>query len=277
MDRRDFLKKSGAVVAGGLLADLGIFEQAAGEARRPKGRPNIVFILVDEMRFPRVFPAGVDTPAEFLRRYMPNVFYLWQHGGEVRGLLQFRQRPQPGASDDRDRPVPHQQWLLATRTTSGPSLQPGLPTYGKLLRDSSATRPRISASGTSPIHRPMAAPSATWRTTASEDMKPDPVGTNGQGAQDDVSVIADSAAEWLRTEARSATPFCVTVSFVNPHDKQFFWAGSENVLREPVQKPGAEALHPELHLGCERREPAAVGIPKHPAELGGVRGPAGGR
>ena len=104
MDRRD-LKKSGAVVAGGLLADLGIFEQAAGAARRPKGRPNIVFILVDEMRFPRVFPAGVDTPAEFLRRYMPNVFYLW-HGGEVRGLLQFRQRPQPGASDDRDRPVP---------------------------------------------------------------------------------------------------------------------------------------------------------------------------
>ena len=56
---------------------------------------------------------------------------------------------------------------------------------------------------------------------------PDPVGTNGQGAADDVSVIATSAAQWLRQKARSAAPFCVTVSFVNPHDKEFFWAGSE--------------------------------------------------
>ena len=30
MDRREFLTKGGAVVAGGLLADLGTFEQAAG-------------------------------------------------------------------------------------------------------------------------------------------------------------------------------------------------------------------------------------------------------
>jgi len=56
---------------------------------------------------------------------------------------------------------------------------------------------------------------------------PDPVGTNGQGAADDVSVIATSAAQWLRHKASKAAPFCVTVSFVNPHDKEFFWAGSE--------------------------------------------------
>ncbi len=92
MDRRDFLKKSGGAVAAGLLADLGVLEQAAGAARGTNGRPNIVFILVDEMRFPRVFPAGVDTPAEFLRRYMPNVFYLWQHGVKFEQLLQLRER-----------------------------------------------------------------------------------------------------------------------------------------------------------------------------------------
>ena len=79
MDRRDFLRTSGALVAGGVLADLGIFEQAAGAAGKTQSRPNIVVILVDEMRFPSVFPAGVHTPAEFLRRFMPNVFYLWQH------------------------------------------------------------------------------------------------------------------------------------------------------------------------------------------------------
>ena len=43
MDRRDFLKKTGAVAAAGLLADLGILEQAAGAAKRTDRQPNIVF------------------------------------------------------------------------------------------------------------------------------------------------------------------------------------------------------------------------------------------
>src|ERR1700733_3676337 len=80
MDRREFLQKSGAVMAGGLLAELGILEEAAGAARNTNSRPNIVLILVDEMRFPSVFPAGVNTPAEFLRRYMPNLYHLWPRG-----------------------------------------------------------------------------------------------------------------------------------------------------------------------------------------------------
>ena len=134
VDRRDFLKKSGAVVAGGLLADLGIFEQAAGAARRTNGRPNIVFILVDEMRFPSVFPSGVRTPAEFLRRYMPNVFYLWQHGVKFESYYSSGNACSPARATIATGLYPHQQWLLATRTTSGPALQPGFPTYGKLLR-----------------------------------------------------------------------------------------------------------------------------------------------
>src|ERR1700756_5332737 len=124
MDRRDFLKKSGAVVAGGLLADLGIVEQAAGAARKTNRRPNIVFILVDEMRFPSVFPAGAQTPAGVLRRYMPNVFYLWQHGVKFEGYYSAGNACSPARATIATGLYPHQQWLLATRTTSGPSLQP---------------------------------------------------------------------------------------------------------------------------------------------------------
>ena len=131
---------------------------------------------------------------------------------EVRGLRQFRQRLQPGARDDRDRPVPHQQWLLATRTTSGPSLQSGFPTYGKLLRQFGYDTPYFGK-----WH--LSNPPANGSTVGYLEnygfrgmTNPDPVGLNGQGAEDDVSVIADSAAEWLRTRARSATPFCITVS-----------------------------------------------------------------
>ncbi len=169
MDRRDFLKKSGAVVAGGLLADLGILEQAAGAAKRIKGRPNIVFILVDEMRFPSVFPAGVDTPAEFLRRFMPNVFSLWQHGVKFEGYYSSGNACSPARATIATGLYPHQQWLLATRTSSsGPALQPGFPTYGKLLRQFGYQTPYFGKWHLSTPPAPPQALPATWRTTASK-------------------------------------------------------------------------------------------------------------
>jgi uncharacterized sulfatase len=79
MDRKEFLQKGGAAVAGGLLADLGLLERAAGAATRTDSRPNIVFILVDEMRFPSVFPPGVNTPAEFPPAHAERVL-RWRHG-----------------------------------------------------------------------------------------------------------------------------------------------------------------------------------------------------
>src|SRR5215469_16518995 len=227
MERRDFLKKSGAVAAGSLLADLGILEQAAGAAGKTDREPNIVFILVDEMRFPTVFPAGVHTPAEFLRQFMPNVFYLWQHGVKFESYYSAGNACSPARATIATGLYPHQQWLLQTRTTSGPSLQPAFPPYGKLLRQLGYQTPYF---GKWHLSNPPANGSTVGylENYGFQGMtNPDPVGTNGQGTADDVSVIATSAAQWLRQEARSAAPFCVTVSFVNPHDKEFFWAGSE--------------------------------------------------
>src|ERR1700761_1482522 len=134
MNRRDFLKRGGAVVAGGLLADLGILEQAASAAKKTNRQPNILFILVDEMRFPSVFPAGVHSPAEFLRRYMPNLHYLWQRGVKFESYYSSGNACSPARAAIATGLYPHQEWLLATRTTSGPSLQPNSPTYGRLLR-----------------------------------------------------------------------------------------------------------------------------------------------
>ena len=265
VDRRDFLKKSGAVAAGGLLADLGIFEQAAGAARRTNGRPNIVFVLVDEMRFPRVFPAGVQTPAEFLRRYMPNVFYLWQHGVKFEGYYSSGNACSPARATIATGLYPHQQWLLATRTTSGPALQPGFPTYGKLLRQFGYHTPYFGK-----WH--LSNPPANGSTVGYLEnygfrgmTNPDPVGTNGQGAEDDVSVIADSAAQWLRTKARGVTPFCITVSFVNPHDKQFFWAGSEGTFYENLFKNQAlKPFNPNYTSVASEENPPPLGFPSIP-------------
>jgi arylsulfatase A-like enzyme len=227
MDRREFLQKGGAVVAGGLLADLGVLEQAAGAARNTNTRPNIVLILVDEMRFPSVFPAGVNTPAEFLRRYMPNLYHLWQHGVKFESYYSSGNACSPARATIATGLYPHQEWLLATRTTSGPSLQTGFPTYGRLLREFGYQTPYFGK-----WH--LSDPPADGRTVGYLEnygfqgmTNPDPVGTNGQGAMDDIAVIARPAARWLSEKASKAAPFCATVSFVNPHDKQFFWAGSE--------------------------------------------------
>lgn len=265
VDRRDFLKKSGAVAAGGLLADLGIFEQAAGAARRTNGRPNIVFILVDEMRFPRVFPAGVQTPAEFLRRYMPNVFYLWQHGVKFEGYYSSGNACSPARATIATGLYPHQQWLLATRTTSGPALQPGFPTYGKLLRQFGYHTPYFGKWHLSnpPAHDSTVGYLENYGFRGMTN--PDPVGMNGQGAEDDVSVIADSAAQWLRTKARGVTPFCITVSFVNPHDKQFFWAGSEGTSYENLFKNQAlKPFNPNYTSVASEENPPPLGFPSIP-------------
>ena len=66
MKRREFLKSTGAV-AGGLWAGLG--RSAAQIASDPVSgpQPNILFILVDELRFPTVFPKGISTPGSFSR------------------------------------------------------------------------------------------------------------------------------------------------------------------------------------------------------------------
>jgi uncharacterized sulfatase len=226
MNRRDFLKKSGAVVAGSLMADLGMFESSASAAAKTARRPNIVFILVDEMRFPSAFPAGVHTPEEFLRRFMPNVFQLWRHGVKFENYFSAGNACSPARASLATGLYPHQQWLLDTRTSGGPSLQTAFPTYGRLLKAFGYQTPYI---GKWHLSNPPPPPSvegylADYGFTGLTN--PDPIGLNGQGAEEDGN-IANQAVQWLQQNGTSATPFCLTVSFVNPHDKQFFWAGSE--------------------------------------------------
>jgi arylsulfatase A-like enzyme len=240
MDRREFLQRSGAVAAGGMLASLGIFEQAAAAAAQPGKRPNIVFILVDEMRFPTAFPAGIRTPEQYLQRYMPNLAELWKRGVVFDRYYSAGNACSPARATLATGLYPHQEWLLATRTTAGPALQTAFPTYGKLLRGLGYRTPYI---GKWHLSNPPASGVAGYL----EDYgfqgytNPDPVGTNGQGADNDGN-ITDQAVSWLQRNGGAGAPFCLTVSFVNPHDKQFFWAGSEGDSYEALFQ--GQALQP---------------------------------
>jgi len=227
MDGREVVIASGAGGNGGLLADLGIFEQTEGAAAGRDQRPNIILILVDEMRFPSVFPNGTTTPEQFLAQYMPNVYYLWQRGVKFESYYSAGNACSPARATIATGLYPHQQWLLATRTGSSPSLQTGFPTYGKLLSRIGYQMPYIGKWHLSDAPADGSTDGYLADYGFQGMTNPDPIGYNGEGAAKDGPVISDAAATWLEQNAAGAAPFCLTVSFVNPHDKQFFWAGSE--------------------------------------------------
>jgi len=81
--RRGFIAGSSAgVVAAGLVAS-GAPSAIAEPVRKGTARagaPNVILIMVDEMRFPMTFPAGVKTPEQFLEKFMPNLAKLWKRG-----------------------------------------------------------------------------------------------------------------------------------------------------------------------------------------------------
>jgi uncharacterized sulfatase len=78
MDRRTLLKNGattgGALATAGLLGNQSEALQSVADGPSGEPRPNILFILVDELRYWRVFPKGINNPSEFLRKFMPNTY-----------------------------------------------------------------------------------------------------------------------------------------------------------------------------------------------------------
>jgi hypothetical protein len=65
-------------------------ETTMSSDRVPGTPPNILFILVDELRYPTVFPGDIESPGQFLSRFMPNVHKLWERGVKFgRGCKSF--------------------------------------------------------------------------------------------------------------------------------------------------------------------------------------------
>src|SRR4051794_13049492 len=137
MKRRDLIKSTAAVSAGA-LAGVGSAAQAdvATTARRP---PNILFILVDQLRFPTVFPAGARNVDQFFAKFMPNLYKrLWTQG------VKFDQHFTAASACTPARGVlisglySQQSWLAVTilatpnaHVSLSPVLNRAYPTYGK--------------------------------------------------------------------------------------------------------------------------------------------------
>ena len=243
MNRRDFLKSTAA--SGGILAGVSSAEAKTGASDPVPGpQPNILFILVDELRYPTVFPGDIKTPGEFLARYMPNVHRLWKKGVKFGNHHTAANACTPSRGVLITGLYSQQSWLLTTilsipygpnavsPDTPQPVLNPAYPTYGKLLRTAGYQTPYVGKWHVS-------VPSSDTNTLDNYGFSYyesyyDPTGDNFQGTYGDETrgyhndaYVASKAVKWLNQERPNNQPWCLTVSLVNPHDREFFPAGTE--------------------------------------------------
>ncbi|WOD13467.1 sulfatase-like hydrolase/transferase [Paraburkholderia kirstenboschensis] len=239
MDRREFIKKTSAVGAAVATADVtaqGADAAQGGDSSRRK--PNILFILLDEMRFPSVFPDGITDVRGFLKTYMPRTFDLWRKGVKFSGHYTAASACSPARATLVTGLYTQQNWLLTTildapdtKVSTQPVLRREYPTYGKILQSLGYLTPYIGKWHLSIVHkgpRPLSLYGFEAMTY------PDPTGSNLQGTIGDPgegylsdSNIADQASQWLQGRKPGDSPWCLTVGFINPHDKEFFPAGTE--------------------------------------------------
>ena len=261
MDRRTFLKKvgttGGALAAAELLGNQSQALQSVAPGRHGGPPPNILFILVDELRFWRVFPKGINNVGEFLREFMPNTYQsLWVPGVKFAGHYTAGTACTPARGTLITGLYTQQSWLLATildspttTVSEQPVLNRAYPTYGKLLQQAGYQTPYIGKWHLSIPHR---GPDELLNAYGFEGMTdPDPVGNNLQGTIGNLaeqpgylsdSQIASQAVNWLQERQPGEAPWCLTVGFINPHDKEFFPAGTEfqtvtNLFNSPSYNP----------------------------------------
>ena len=207
------------------------WEQRARAAATP---PNILFIVVDEMRYPTVFPSGISDAGQFLAKFMPNTYKLWQNGVKFANQHTASIACSPARGAFVTGLYSHQNWVTQTikdfpGTTSSeqPVLRPAFPTYGKLLRQAGYQTPYI---GKWHISIPQQGPGLT--AYGFDYMTfPDPTGSNLQATFGDESAnppyhndqyIENQATAWLSARVPGEGPWCLTVGIVNPHDKEYF-------------------------------------------------------
>ena len=269
VSRRTFLK--GGLLAGGVLAGAGIAIRAAAGAAGDsdtlsvtakstvaraggspaQARPNILVIIVDQLRFPQWL-----SPAGFHRGLPPNIARLSS------GAVSFA-RHYTASNDCSPARAALLTGLYTHQTgcmiTGGSTLDPGFPTWGSMLRERGYnTRWYGKWHLTHHDNRWTAATGepALERYGFAGGTFPSPDGAPGQGWRMDPHV-ASQFADWYAADGGFG-PWCTTVSFVNPHDIAWWYVWSDRIAAEASASRVVGRLPPNFEtpeLLIERRKP----------------------
>ena len=207
MSRRTFVARSAA--AGGVLASRTLASGLAGAAA-PKGKPNILVIMVDQLRRPMWFPdqARLDELLPNIARIRNVATSFENHFTASNMCVAARGVLLTGL-------YPHQTGVMLTKQVTSSTLSPKFPTWGTLLRNERYStvwwgKWHLGAAGDKTSLAPYAFDGGTY---------PSPNGNPGEGGDNDPK-IADQFLKWMDTNPRG--PWCTTVSFINPHDINWF-------------------------------------------------------
>ncbi|SKK12011.1 sulfatase-like hydrolase/transferase [Mycobacteroides abscessus] len=214
LNRRTVLT-TGAIAAGAAAVGFGGYELFGPPRRNSSSgadgnKPNILVIMVDQMRAPQWFP-----DVQKLTNILPNLSRLHRDSVSFASHYTASNMCTPSRGAMTTGLYSHQTGCLYTgEGPSESSLAPQFPTWGTMLRqqgyrtwwwgkwhlgDWSDTNPEgLDAHGFS---------GGTF---------PSPNGMPNQGLQKDPSIV-DQFAGWFDAEAGKG-PWCTTVSLVNPHD-----------------------------------------------------------
>ena len=261
MDRRTFLRRGlvvGGVLAAGAAAadafgDVGPRARAAAPALRrtrvarsaAPGRPNILVILVDQLRQPRPF-----GPVSGSGRALPNIAGLRRDGVSLTNHFTAANDCTPSRAALLTGLYTHQTGALIT---GGSTLDPGFPTWGSMLREQGyatywygkwhLTRGDNEWTPSGAGLEPYGFSGGTY---------PSPDGGPGQGWRVD-PLIASQFDEWYAARGREQ-PWCTTVSFVNPHDIAWWYGWSDRVQAEAAAPRVFDALPPNFETPQLMRE-----------------------
>jgi arylsulfatase A-like enzyme len=271
VDRRTFLKGgliAGGVLAGGLAIRAVADTDTAGDARPEPSkaprrsaapatasesdrRPNILVIVVDQLRFPQWFsaaPMSLGLPPN-LQRLSQGAVSFARHYTASNDCSPARSALLTGL-------YTHQTGCMIT---GGSTLDPGFPTWGTMLREH-GYRTRWLGKWHLTHH------DNRWTATTGEralerygfagGVYPSPDGAPGQGWHVDPRIAA-KFVDWFAQES-GGEPWCTTVSFVNPHDIAWWYVWSDRVPPEASARHVVGRLPPNFEtpeLLLERDKP----------------------
>jgi arylsulfatase A-like enzyme len=202
--------------------------QRVGRAGAPARPPNILTIIVDQLRAPAWMPPSFGPAAA-----MPNLASLSAKSVSFERHYTASNDCSPSRSVLLTGLYTHQTGVMITGSGW---LDPSFPTWGTLLR-----KMGYDTAYYGKWHLNPNANASLEQYGFSGGTYPSPNGSPGQGSSEDPAIAAQFI-EWFESAPRE--PWATTVSFVNPHDIAWWHRFTERIESEADPPARAIALPP---------------------------------